>query len=104
MKPDMETTTQGGIWRTATVTLAGILVTGLSAWLLFAQEAVTRDEVIHLIQRETPYLEDRKSIQESLERNHESFLRMADEIDLIRTQQMRMESKLDVLLGHKVAP
>ncbi|GMV65072.1 MAG: hypothetical protein AMXMBFR75_08740 [Candidatus Hinthialibacteria bacterium] len=104
MKLDLENSSQGGIWKAAAATLAGMLATGLSAWLLFAQEAVTRDEVLHFIQRETPYIEDRKAIQESLVRNHESILRMADEIVLIRAQQMRMESKLDVLLGQKGAP
>ncbi len=96
----MKTNIQGnGLWRTVAATFAGMLVTGISAWLVFAQQAVTRQEVIHMIGRETPYLEDRRSIQESLSRNGEAITRMGGEIEKLRGQQCRLESKIDALAG-----
>jgi hypothetical protein len=92
-------TERNGTWKTFTFTLAGMLATGISAWLVFAQQAVTRNEVVHLISRETPYLEDRKAIQEALARNHEGLNRLREDIDCLRIQQYRMESKLDALMG-----
>lgn len=88
-----------GLWRAAAATFAGMLATGISAWLVFAQQAVTREEVIHMIGRETPYLEDRKSIQESLSRNGEAINRMSAEIEKLRGQQYRLESKIDAIAG-----
>ncbi len=87
------------MWRIATATFAGMLATGISAWLVFAQQAVTREEVIHMIERETPYLEDRKSIQEALSRNGEAIGRMTAEIERLRGQQCRLEIKIDALAG-----
>ncbi len=88
-----------GLWRTAAVTFAGMLATGISAWLVFAQQVVTREEVIHMIARETPYLEDRKAIQEALSRNGEAINRMGTEIEKLRGQQCRLEIKIDALAG-----
>lgn len=88
-----------GIWRTVAAACVGMLATGISAWLVFAQQAVTREEVIHMIARETPYLEDRKAIQETLSRNSEAVTRMGVEIGKLRDQQSRMEFKIDALTG-----
>jgi uncharacterized protein HemX len=101
MRFEEESPAGNGIWKTAAVTLAGILVTGAGGWLMFAQEAVTRAEVTHMIARETPYLEDRKAIQEALARNNEAISRISEEVEQLGVQQSRVEAKLDALLSKR---
>jgi len=41
-------------------TLMGVVVTGGSAWLVFGQKAIGREEVARMIASESPYIADRR--------------------------------------------
>jgi predicted RND superfamily exporter protein len=57
--------------------IAGII----GYWLMFGRNLVTRTEVSTMIQTESPYLEDRKFIQESLKNNDEGYKKLAQAIE-----------------------
>lgn len=95
-----ERCTCGG-WRTATVSLISICASLLTAWVVFGSRAVSREEVVHMISKETPYVEDRKSIQQALGQYGESIEKMASEVERLAAQQYRMETKLDSILARE---
>lgn len=92
-------TNGAGAWRAATISLLSVTATVFVGWVLLAGNAVSRDEVIRLISRETPYLEDRKAIQESLARQGATLDRLTEEVQRLRLQQQRLEAKVEAALA-----
>lgn len=88
-------------WRSLTVSLMGLIVGGVTTWTLFAGGTVSRDEVARMIEKETPYLADRKAIQESLARTEDSLRRLSSQVELLMRQQVRLESRLDQMLSQR---
>ena len=56
---------ESGLWKTVAITLIGIVVTGVSSWLSFGIDSVNRADVARMIERESPYTEDRRIINET---------------------------------------
>jgi hypothetical protein len=90
-----------GSWRTASVSLISICATLITAWVVFGSRAVSREEVVHMISKETPYVEDRKSIQQTLDQYGQSIEKMASEVERLAAQQYRVETKLDTILARE---
>jgi hypothetical protein len=87
------------LWKTVTMWLAGVLATGISAWLVFAGNTISRDEARVMLNTSTPYSEDRNLVRESLERHTRMLESMAVKISVLESGQARMEGKVDLLLN-----
>ena len=58
---------QGG-WTTYALTaISSVLITGTLGWFTLAGKAVTADEVREIVTRSSPYIEDRKAIQATVD-------------------------------------
>lgn len=57
MKQPMSSATSAAMWRLLAVTLCGVVVTGLSAWVAFAKNVVTDEDLKYALEtREALYL------------------------------------------------
>ncbi len=85
---------QSSLWRTVSTTLMGMVVTGISAWLVFGQGSVGREEVARMIAAESPYVADRNAIAERLDANGKLLERIASDVGQIKIEQARMIEQL----------
>jgi len=86
-----------GLWRTAAAALLGIVATGLSAWLLVGQKAVGREEVMQMIAAESPYVADRRAIEERLDQNSRLLTRLVSDVGEIKVEQARLVERVESL-------
>jgi hypothetical protein len=100
MRSDLRHSPAGvtGVWKTIALTLIGVVVSGSSAWLVFGQRAVGREEVAQMIAVQSPYLEDRKSIAEALEANNRILDRIAADVQSLKVEQARLIERIDGLM------
>jgi len=94
----------GDVWRTLSAALLGVLFAGTAAWLLVGQKAVGREEVERMIAAESPYITDRRAIQERLEANSLLLARIAADIGEIKVEQARLAERIEALTGKRTAP
>lgn len=55
-----------GVYKVLTGFLSGALVVGLSQWLIFGREVVTRSAMEYYVQSYSPYAKDKSLIEERL--------------------------------------
>lgn len=60
-------TPTNGFYRIATYVMAGILVTGITAWLTFGQDKVTRDELTQARGEDRQYVQELKGTVDRLD-------------------------------------
>ena len=84
-------------WKTAAVTFFTALSTLLIAWWSVQDKLVTQVTVSRMIQTESPYLEDRKSVREALALTQQSIQSISQGITDMRVQQAVLNSKLDAI-------
>ncbi len=96
MRHKMETT--HSIWKVLAVALLGIVVTGASAWMVFDQGVVSREEVSQMIERESPYLADRLVLRETLQANSETLRRVAADVNAIKVEQARLGERVEMVM------
>lgn len=85
-------------WKTIAVTLLGALVTGASAWLVFGQGAVTREEAARMVVEQSPYIADRKLILETLATNSRVLEKVSENVNAIKIEQVRLSERLERVL------
>ena len=86
-----------GLWRTAAAALLGVVLTGLSAWLLVGQKAVGREEVMQMIAAESPYVADRRAIEERLDQNSRLLARLVSDVNEIKIEQAKLIERIEAL-------
>jgi hypothetical protein len=59
------------LWQNVATTSIGIIVTMLGFWLTIGRKMTSRDEVFHMIEVHSPYLQDKQLIMERLSSNKE---------------------------------
>lgn len=57
-----------GVWKWVATHLAAILVTGTIAWFAFGQQSITKAEAVELIEKTSPYVYDKRALEENLSR------------------------------------
>jgi len=93
----MRNTIVEGFWRTAAAALMGIVSTGIAAWLLVGQKAVGREEVMQMIAAESPYVADRRAIEERLDQNNRLLTRLVSDVSEIKIEQARLIERVEAL-------
>lgn len=78
--------------------LLAILSTLTVCWLTVGREAVTRAEVIELIDSRGPYLADRQALKNAVQLNASQCQELARITRELERQLARVESKLDLLV------
>lgn len=64
-------------WENLATTSIGIIITMLGFWFTIGKNMVTKAEVAHMIETQSPYNEDRQFIMERLATNKESQIAFA---------------------------
>jgi len=77
-------------WKQTASALAGVACAMLAFWLSGANKYVTSTETIELIQKHSPYIEDKRFINESL-------LRMSSQMDKCVEQTSKLNDEIKTL-------
>ena len=59
--------THGNGYKTATIALLGVVITGISGWLMFGQDKVTRDELTQARGEDRQYVQELKRTVDRLD-------------------------------------
>ncbi len=86
------------IWKSLAIALFGIVATGASAWMVFDQGVVGREEVSRMIAEQSPYLTDRQIVRETLEANSEMLKKIAADVNSIKVEQARLGERVEMLM------
>lgn len=87
------------VWFTVSMMLCSALITGLAAWLGFAQGSVTRSEVSAMIATESPWIADRKMIVHVVEKNEHSLEEIKRSINALELDGRERTTKIDRLIN-----
>ena len=88
-------------WKVLAIALLGVVATGASAWMVFDQGVVGREEVSRMIAEQSPYLADRLIIRQTLEANSEMLKKVAVDINAIKVDQARLGERVEMLMKMK---
>ena len=92
--------TRNGAARLIIGILSAILITGLTAWFTYGKNACSEEKVSEKIQKESPYIVDKKLIMDRLDR----ILRIEEQVSQIQTEQTKIGAKLDMVLREVQEP
>lgn len=81
-------------WESLATTSVGVVVTLVSCWLTIGRHMVTKEEVLNIIETQSPYLHDRQFIMERLNVNKESQAAFA--LALQRNTEVMNELKIQI--------
>ena len=91
------------VWKWISCILAGMIATGITVQIGILNNVVTKDQIKD---PKYPYTTERALILERLDDNESSISRLDAKVDkvntsvrIVETTQVRMESKLDQVLG-----
>lgn len=94
-----------GLWKAVSTTLAGILVTGAAAWLVFGQDKITRDELIEYVSLYTPWQVERGEVIAEIAANAKAIgdlqtivTHLASQQGNLLTEQRVLVSRVDTLV------
>ena len=85
------------LWRTIAVTLAGIVMTGASGWLLFAKDQVDRAEMVEYIANHAPYTRDKTLILDHIRKSQQDAAEAKIDARQIIVQIAQMQAQLTVV-------
>lgn len=86
-------------WATAIAALSSALVTGGALWAAVMPTLVDRDEVRTLIERESPYVEDRRLLLDNLGLIREEQAQVGRELAAVRRELAANSALLSLLVG-----
>lgn len=101
-----------GVWKAIALALAGVVITGLGAWLAFAKDSPARTEVATMIEKgatqepevrrivveSSPYMQDRAVIKKSIADLEAQVDAVDNTVDGLRTEQTRLIERIDRVL------
>lgn len=75
--------------------LSGIVIAGVSFWLIGAKDFVQRAEVSEMIKKEGPYVEDKGVLKDKLQQNTDAITRLTNSVQEMAKEQARMAAILE---------
>ena len=72
--------------------LIGALLTGAGAWVTWARTVPSKAEVIELIETRSPYLQDRRLLEE---RTGKELTKLREEVEELSVQMSRLSAVLE---------
>lgn len=85
------------IWQYIATTSMGIIVSGISFWLLIAKNIVTKEEVKHMIEHQSPYVNDKQFIMEKLATHKEMQTQFANALQRNTEVMVELKTQIAVL-------
>lgn len=81
-------------WETIATTSLGIIVTMAGFWMMIGRNMATKSDVAHMIETQSPYVNDRQFIMERLASNKESQAQFATALQ--RNTEVMNELKIQI--------
>lgn len=81
-------------WENIATTSIGIIITMLGFWVTIGKNMVTKAEVIEIMERQSPYLQDKQFIMERLNSNKETQAQFASALQ--RNTEVMTELKIQI--------
>lgn len=81
-------------WENIATTSIGIIITMLGFWVTIGKNMVTKSEVIEIIERQSPYLQDKQFIMERLATNKETQTQFANALQ--KNTEVMNELKIQI--------
>lgn len=94
----MKTQESAAFWKAVAMALISAVVSGASAWLVFGEGTVGREEVSKMILTESPYIADRRLIADRLEANTKLLEKISADVAGLKVEEARLSEKVDVLI------
>jgi hypothetical protein len=86
------------LWKMVATGLLGAILGGAPGYFLIGPEKVDREEVIEIITKYSPYVEDRKLIFITIEENQLSIKNMRPVLEKINVTIAETNSKIDYII------
>jgi hypothetical protein len=81
-----------GFWKTATITLTGVVLTGAAAWITFGQTKITRADMLEYVAQE-------KAIAQLTHKAHnDAIVQMQTSIEALVDGQHKLDLQIALLL------
>lgn len=81
-------------WQTLATASIGIIVTMMGFWLTIGRNMTTKNEVLHMIETQSPYNQDKQFIMERLSANKETQAAFASALQ--RNTEVMTELKIQI--------
>lgn len=81
-------------WENIATTSIGIIITMLGFWVTIGKNMVTKAEVVEIMERQSPYLQDKQFIMERLNSNKETQAQFASALQ--RNTEVMTELKIQI--------
>jgi len=94
---------RNGIYKTLAVTLGGVIVTLVGAYLVATHNVVTKEDLPGLIQQYSPYTADSKDIKAKLDELRDSQVKTTEQLHQLQIDTARIADKLGVVASPGVA-
>jgi hypothetical protein len=83
-----------GFWQTLATTSVGIIITMMGFWVAIGRNMTTKSEVLHMIETQCPYSQDKQFIMERLSANKETQAAFANALQ--RNTEVMTELKVQI--------
>jgi hypothetical protein len=81
-------------WENIATTSIGIIITLIGFWITIGKNMVTKSEVIEIIEKQSPYLQDKQFIMERLATNKETQTQFANALQ--KNTEVMNELKIQI--------
>lgn len=85
------------LWKHIATTCIGIIVSGISFWFVIARNMVSKDEVKHMIETQSPYVNDKQFIMEKLNTHKETQAQFAQALQRNTEVMVELKTQIAVL-------
>jgi|TARA_R100000093_G_scaffold71467_2_gene47326 hypothetical protein len=87
-----------GVWKMVATGLLGAVLGGAPGYFLIGPEKVSREDVVEIITKYSPYVEDRKVIFTTIKENQSSIKDMRPVLEKINVSIAETNSKIDYII------
>lgn len=87
-----------GIWRSAAMTMSGIIVTGVVSWFSFGAGHPTNEQVERLLESGGPYNRDKALIMDAIVSQRAQGASISGQVQALAIEQSKVSAKLDQLV------
>lgn len=95
-KPKVKTMVE--LWKAVTIALFGVIVTGSASYLAMGRDRVTRSELEHYVESNSPYARDKSLIMQGLLSGKEQLDHANAQVQQMAVNQATLGAKVDQLL------
>lgn len=90
------------LWKTIAVALIGIVATGASAWMVFDQNVVSREEVSRMIAIESDWRTEREVVLQVLGESKIMLKQVAEDVTKVKVEQARLTERVELLMKQEM--